>query len=360
MSSLTAKEIASCLREEGVESSRLLARGSGTKKPLWDLEETSLVEMSGFTGISEYDPSEYVFTARAGTKLSEIEQVLGEHGQYMPFDPPLAECGASLGGTVATGLSGPGRIRYGGLRDFILGVQFVDGNGVIVKSGGKVVKNAAGFDLPKFLAGSMGRLAILLELTFKVFPKPEDFLTICFENKTMADAFDQLVLASRSHWEPDALELEADGRLFLRLAGNSAALRLRAESILNKLKNGFILGTDGANEYWRKVSNFTWNGNKARYAKVPISPRDLLRLDAAVNTVDVECRYGMAANVAWLSWVNDGTTKQVDKVLRDLELSGLVLKGHAGETLIGHRVEYSIQNRVKAVFDPENRFPPLS
>lgn len=358
MSSLTtAKEIVSCLRDESGGKSRVLARGSLTKAPLWELEEVNFVELSGLTGIIEYEPSEYVFTARAGTRLSEIEQALEQHGQYMPFDPPLAESGASLGGTTATGLSGPGRIRYGGLRDFILGAKFVDGNGAIVKSGGKVVKNAAGFDVPKFLAGSMGRLAILLELTFKVFPKPEALLTICFDNKSLAVAFDQLVLASLSHWEPDALELERDGRLFIRLAGDASALRLRAESILGKLNNGFILDEDKANEYWRKISTFTWNGGKASYAKVPISPRGLLRLDEAMDSIGVERRYGMAANVAWLSWMNDNSAKQVDKILRDLELSGLVLRGDARETFLGHRKEYSIHNRVKAAFDPKNRFP---
>ena len=115
--------------------------------------------------------SEFTFTALAGTPVREIAAALAERGQYLPFDPMLREAGATLGGTVAAGLSGPGRFRYGGLRDFILGVRFVDGEGRLLRLGGKVVKNAAGFDLPKFFVGSLGRFGVLAEMTFKVFPK---------------------------------------------------------------------------------------------------------------------------------------------------------------------------------------------
>ena len=104
--------------------------------------------------------------------------MLAEHGQYLPFDPPLAAAGATLGGTVAAGLSGPGRYRYGGVRDFVLGVRFVDGMGNLVRGGGKVVKNAAGFDFPKLMVGSLGRLGVLAELSFKVFPQPPAFATL--------------------------------------------------------------------------------------------------------------------------------------------------------------------------------------
>src|SRR5439155_368623 len=128
--------------------------------------------LSRLSGIVEYEPSEFTFTALAGTPLKAIIAALAERGQYLPFDPPLADAGATLGGTIAAGLSGPGRVRFGGLRDFILGVRFVDGEGRILRMGGKVVKNAAGFDLPKFFVGSAGRFGVLAEITFKVFPRP--------------------------------------------------------------------------------------------------------------------------------------------------------------------------------------------
>ena len=104
---------------------RLIPQGAQTKSPLLAADATRL-DMTQLTGISEYDPGEYTFTAFAGTRLSEIAAALAEHGQTMPFDPPLVEAGATLGGTIAAGLSGSGRYRYGGVRDFILGVQEVD------------------------------------------------------------------------------------------------------------------------------------------------------------------------------------------------------------------------------------------
>src|SRR5262252_8989165 len=156
---------------------RLLAVGGGTKSRL-SVVDVMKVSISRLQGIVEYEPSEFTFTAMAGTRLRELTDTLAQRGQYLPFDPLLVDGGATLGGTVAAGVSGPGRLRFGGLRDFILGVQFIDGLGRPLRVGGKVVKNAAGFDLPKFFVGSLGRFGVLTELTFKVFPSPASTLTL--------------------------------------------------------------------------------------------------------------------------------------------------------------------------------------
>src|SRR4051794_9908021 len=177
MTSILAPETLSELIDAVRSTPRLLAIGAGTKPRLSAVDAVKL-STARLRGISEYDPSEFTFTALAGTPVREIAAALAERGQYLPFDPPLVEAGATLGGTVAAGLSGPGRFRYGGLRDFILGVRFVDGMGRLLRLGGKVVKNAAGFDVPKFLVGSLGRFGVLAEVTFKVFPCPPTALTI--------------------------------------------------------------------------------------------------------------------------------------------------------------------------------------
>ena len=151
----------------------VLAIGARTKPRLSQVpNDVCLISTGALRGIVEYEPEEFTFTALAGTSVREIGQVLAEKGQYLPFDPMWVEAGATLGGTVAAGLSGPGRFRYGGVRDFILGVRFVDGRGRLLRMGGKVVKNCAGFDLPKFFVGSLGRYGALAEITFKVFPAP--------------------------------------------------------------------------------------------------------------------------------------------------------------------------------------------
>src|SRR4051812_30769686 len=135
---------------------QVLTVGAGTKPRLSAVGAVPKLSTQKLSGIVEYEPDEFTFTALAGTPVREIAASLAERGQYLPFDPMLLDSGATLGGTVAAGFSGPGRFRYGGLRDFILGVRFVDGMGRLLRLGGKVVKNAAGFDVPKFMVGSLG------------------------------------------------------------------------------------------------------------------------------------------------------------------------------------------------------------
>ncbi|MEO5957967.1 MAG: FAD-binding protein, partial [Opitutaceae bacterium] len=143
-------------------ATRVIVVGTGTKPRLSAVaSDVVRISTAKLRGIVEYEPSEFTFTALAGTPVKEIVAALAERGQYLPFDPLLAQAGATIGGTVAAGLSGPGRFRFGGLRDFILAVQFVDGGGRLLRMGGKVVKNAAGFDLPKFFVGSAGRFGAL-------------------------------------------------------------------------------------------------------------------------------------------------------------------------------------------------------
>src|SRR4029079_11399792 len=174
-----------------------------------------------------------------------------QRGQYLPFDPKCVEAGATLGGTVASGLSGPGRFRFGGLRDFILGVRFVDGAGRLLRMGGKVVKNAAGFDLPKFFVGSLGRFGILAELTFKVFPRVPSFVTVRVPYTTPPEAAEMISLASSSRWELDALEMSPQERaLFLRVGGAAVAADALATEILARYPAGAIVPADEAEAFW--------------------------------------------------------------------------------------------------------------
>ena len=133
---------------------------------------------------------ELTITALAGTPVRVVQAALAAHGQHLPFDPPLARAGATLGGVVAAGTSGPGRHRHGGVRDFIIGARFVDGTGALVGGGGRVVKNAAGFDLPQLMVGSMGRLGVLVEVAFKVFPAPPAWGTLAAEAPGLDAALD--------------------------------------------------------------------------------------------------------------------------------------------------------------------------
>ncbi|ADU51515.1 FAD linked oxidase domain protein [Thermaerobacter marianensis DSM 12885] len=231
----TVDEVAALVRE----ARRVVPRGGGTKAGSWPVppgappsdrdgpegpgsgdpraaatsagDDVLMLDTTGLEGIVEYDPAEFTVTARAGTRVADLEALLARHGQYLPFDPLRTGAGATLGGTVAMGVSGACRLRFGGVRDFVLGVTFVDGEGRVIRGGGRVVKNAAGYDLPKFLCGSMGRFGILAELTFKVFPRPEAFATVVFPFPSLDRAAAALEAVYRSPLEPHALELAGPG-----------------------------------------------------------------------------------------------------------------------------------------------------
>jgi glycolate oxidase FAD binding subunit len=192
----------------------LIPIGASTKPALSAVgAEYVLLSCQSLCGVLEYEPDEFTITARAGTRLAELAAVLRERGQYLPFDPLFLRRGATLGGTVAAGLSGPGRFRFGGLRDFILGIRFVDGAGRLLRMGGKVLKNAAGFDLPKFFVGSLGRFGILAEVTLKVFPCPAATCTVRLDADTLDAAAAILTEAARGRWEIDALDVPPLSRM---------------------------------------------------------------------------------------------------------------------------------------------------
>ncbi len=185
--------------------------------------------MTGLSGIVEYLPSEYTITVRSGTRLQTVVEALGKNGQYLPFDPPLADQGASIGGTVAAGLSGPGAYRYGPLKDFIIGIRFVDGLGNHVRGGGNVVKNAAGFDFPKLFNGSIGRLGILTEVSFKVFPEPQRYVTLQARLSSLEEAVG--LLPRLKGFDLEGVELDSTLLLSLRLGYQKPTMPARRKAL---------------------------------------------------------------------------------------------------------------------------------
>ena len=348
---------------------RILARGRGTKPPLSTPREGAVaLDVSGLSGISEYEPGEFTFTALAGTPIAEIDAALAEHGQFLPFDPPLVETGATLGGTVAAGLSGPGRYRYGGVRDFILGVRYVDGAGEVVRTGGKVVKNAAGFDISKLMVGSLGSLGVLVELSFKVFPKPEAYATLRVPHPTLDAALATLHRLTGSQMDFFAIDLELapDGAILeVRLGGLAAAFPDRLMRLRGLTGGGEVLmGAEDAAS-WRAAREFTWRPEDAVLVKVPVTPGRIARLEADlagpstgsgyVHSGLLARRYSAGGQVAWLTWP-PATLDGLDAALKALDLSGLVVLGQPGRTRLGVRTGQSFEQRVKAALDPDARF----
>ena len=330
---------------------RLIAVGAGTKPRLSEADAVKL-STAALRGISEYDPSEFTFTAAAGTPVREIAAALAERGQYLPFDPMLTDAGATLGGTVAAGLSGPGRFRFGGLRDFILGVRFVDGMGRLLRMGGKVVKNAAGFDLPKFFVGSLGRFGVLAEMTFKVFPRAPASLTLRLTARTLAAATQLLIEAASSRFEFDALDVVPDEPgVLARLAGPAAALEAMIREVFTYWPGEIIPETVTEN-LWAGLREFRWVDPDIPLVKVAISPAAVGKLDG------VRAHFSAGGNVAFVSLTSAAQAGEFDEHLRKAGLSGVTLRGPAALWL-GVRPRPDILAAVKHALDPENRFPSL-
>lgn len=218
------QELQDAVRAAYERRTPLAIQGGGSKRFYGRPARGEPLLVSTHCGIVNYEPTELVITARCGTPLADIERCLREHGQMLAFEPPHYGPGATLGGTVACGLSGPRRPYAGAVRDHLLGVRCLSGEGRLLRFGGEVVKNVAGFDAFRLMAGAMGTLGLLLEVSFKVLPRPEHEQTLVFECAP-GEALTRFV-----DWGRSPLPVSGgacDGAcLYLRLEGSAAGVRL--------------------------------------------------------------------------------------------------------------------------------------
>jgi glycolate oxidase len=342
---------------------QLTIRGGGTKSGMGaPVDGAAVLDMRGLSGIVEYEPNEFVFTALAGTPLAEIEALLAEHGQYLPFDPPFVDTGATLGGATAAGLSGPRRYRYGGLRDFVIGVRFVDGRGDVVRGGGKVVKNAAGFDLPKLMVGSLGRLGALVELSVKVFPQPAAFATLRAEFETLAAAVDAMTGLTRRPLDIETLDLEpaaGGASLLVRIGSREDLLRPRAERLQGIVGGDELLTGMVERTYWHGIGELQWAAGNEALVKTPLNARQVVQLDQKLAELGLLRRYSVAGNAAWIALPQGNQLPALDSALAELGLAGVVVRGPASRPLLGVRSGEPFYQRVKQALDPEGRFGVL-
>ena len=200
----------------------LAIRGGSTKDFYGGSPSGEAFDVTALKGISSYEPSELVVTVRCGTPLEELERTLAEQGQCLPFEPPRFKPGGTVGGMVAAGLAGPSRAAAGGVRDYVLGVTLLNGRGEVLSFGGQVMKNVAGYDVSRLLAGSLGVLGVICEVSLKVLPLQPATTTLRFE-------LDQPTALKTLHgWAAQPLPINAsawwDGMLVVRLRGARAAV----------------------------------------------------------------------------------------------------------------------------------------
>jgi glycolate oxidase FAD binding subunit len=330
----------------------LQIRGGGTKSWYGQNIEGEVLDTREVSGIVAYDPAERVITAHCGTPLADIEAALAEHRQMLAFEPPHFGRGATIGGCIAAGLAGPRRASAGAARDFVLGATVMNGRGDMLRLGGRVTKNVAGDDIARLMAGSLGTLGLLLDVSLKVLPRPQAELTLKFDmNGT--DAVRKL-----NEWAGRPLPLTAsawrNGTLALRLGGADSALK----SARNTL-GGKVIDAVEAERFWTGLREQT----DAFFRIIPADAA-LWRLSLPSITEPLQL-----PGVQWMEWGGAQRWWITDTDAQTVRMAARQAGGHATLFRCGSRYNrnvgvftalpsplMSIHRRLKAVFDPARIF----
>ncbi|MBL8514975.1 MAG: glycolate oxidase subunit GlcE [Betaproteobacteria bacterium] len=340
MSDLSAS-IAERIRAAHAAKSPIAVRGGGSKTFYGGAIQGETLDVTGHRGIIDYEPRELVLTVRAGTPLTEIEAILQNENQMLPFEPPHFGGGATVGGTVATGLSGPRRASAGAVRDFVLGARIVGGTGEDLSFGGRVIKNVAGYDASRLMCGAMGTLGVLLDLSFKVLPRPADEITLQFE-------MDEATAIQRfNEWAGRPLPISAtswhEGVARVRLSGTRAGVAAAHEKL------GGEIVADGV-AHWLALRD-----HRSAFFSAPV----LWRLSVPSTTPAMDL--GSAPLIEWggaLRWI--AGPQEAAQLRKTVAVAG----GHVtlfrgGDKSAGvfqpvDPVLARIHRNLKNAFDPEN------
>ncbi|GBG15732.1 glycolate oxidase FAD binding subunit [Novimethylophilus kurashikiensis] len=339
-----ADVLAEKVRAAAAAKTPLAVQGTNSRHFLGRAVESETLSIAEHAGIIDYEPRELVITARAGTPLAEIEAALDAAGQMLAFEPPRFSAESTLGGAIASGLSGPRRAYAGAVRDFVLGCRVVNGKGEILKFGGQVMKNVAGYDVSRLMTGAYGTLGVLLDVSLKVLPKPAASLTLVREYP-VDQALRRMRELAGKPWPVDA-SCHLDGRLYLRLSGSPEAV----ETAKRRL-GGEVLAGDEL--FWQHLRDW----------QLPMfNERPFWRLSlpaaAPMLPLDGEWLIEWGGAQRWLK-----TEQEIDVVRQTVADAG----GHA--TLIGDQAGedvfhplppalLALHRQLKQAFDPANILNP--
>ncbi len=343
------------VRQAIAEGTPLRIQGGGSKAFYGRRCDGVVLDVGAHRGVIAYEPAELVITARAGTPLAEIESLLADNGQMLPFEPPHfssapqageepAERVATLGGMVAAGLSGPRRPWCGAVRDAVLGVKLLNGRSEVLRLGGQVMKNVAGYDLSRLMAGALGTLGVLLEVSLKVLPRPAEEVTLAFE----LDA--ERAAARLTEWGRQPLPLSATlihaGRLHLRLSGSGQGVRAARQA---------LGGEEGDAAIWQGVREHTLDFFRAtrplwRISLPPAAP--------ALNLPGEQLSEWGGA-LRWLA--SDLATDVLRRRVTALGGHATLFRHHDGRGEVFQPLApalFALHRRIKQALDPHGLFNP--
>jgi glycolate oxidase FAD binding subunit len=225
-----ALDLAQIITDAGANRTKLELRGGGTKADFGAPRESEVVSLPALAGVVDYDPAELVLTVRPAMPLADLQALVAAQGQMLAFEPYGAP-GATIGGTIAAAVAGSRRVTAGSARDHLLGFTAVSGRGESFVAGAKVVKNVTGYDLPKLLAGSWGRLGAMTELTLKVLPAPRCTVTLMAVGLAAEAAHALMAAALGSNADVSAAAHLARGITLLRIAGFAPSVEYRCAAL---------------------------------------------------------------------------------------------------------------------------------
>lgn len=229
------QDLVQIVGDAAASGNKLEIVGGGTRHDFGAPRDAMPVSMAALSGVIEYDPAELVLTLRGGTPLSDVLALIEGEGQMLAFEPWGAD-GSTIGGIVAAGVAGSRRVTAGSVRDHLLGFSAVSGRGEVIVAGAKVVKNVTGYDLPKLMAGSWGRLGAVTELTLKVLPKPRVTATMMARGVSLRSAHAAMACALGSNLEVSAAAYLQNGDLLLRIAGFAPSVEARCRVLPTVMK----------------------------------------------------------------------------------------------------------------------------
>jgi len=342
----TGREIQHRIADALAGKQALRIHGGNTKQFFGRATTGTILETGRHRGVLDYEPSELVLTARCGTPLSEVEQVLAAEGQMLAFEPPHFGPEATLGGTIACGLSGPRRPYAGAARDFVLGTKIINGKAEVLSFGGRVMKNVAGYDVARLMVGALGTLGVIVEISLKVLPRPATERTLT-RHCSSEDA-----LRYCNEWAGQALPLSAtcfhQDTLAVRLSGAEDAL-----DHAQRRMGGDVV--DQAESFWEDLREhrhefFTGTGLLWRLSVPPGTP--MLPLEGSWLV-----EWGGAQR--WLS-----TDMPADSIRNAAAAAGghaHLFRGGDRQADVFHPLApgvAALHQRLKAAFDPQNILNP--
>ena len=340
------ERIISRIKDANVKGQALKIHAGNTKEFYGRYVQGISLSLLGHTGIVEYEPSELYITARSGTSLKEIEQVIEKENQILPCEPPHFGAAATVGGMVAAGLSGPRRVSSGAIRDCILGVEIINGSGEYLQFGGKVMKNVAGYDASRLMCGALGTLGILTSVTLRLLPKPLYEQTLAFQ-LSPSEAIQKM-----NAWARTPMPITAtfhDGMdLYIRLAGSRSTI----EKCTGILKGDLIGQSD---TFWANI--------KEQAIDFFITDEPIWRIQVPPNTSPLEI--SGSSVMEWngaLRWY--ASEIEASEIRRITELAGghaCLFRRRSKTEDIFHPLSpplLEIHRRLKRVFDPNSILNP--